>query len=121
MDSVPGSGDRNENIELPDYEEIAKLMTTRKNMTLMCMDNSPSILRKDGFEFPYDKYKDKIYKDMEQMSKDCGLDDRRETILPKDSHKPDMNVSTTTELPFDTDKAKLFGSSSEKSKTLFPG
>ena len=34
------------------------------------MDNSPSILRKDGFEFLYDKYKDKIYKDMEQMAKD---------------------------------------------------
>ena len=27
----------------------------------MRMDNSPSILRKDGFEFLYDKYKDKIY------------------------------------------------------------
>ena len=38
------------------------------------MDNSPSILRKDGFEFLYDKYKDKIYKDMEQMAKDLGLD-----------------------------------------------
>ena len=36
------------------------------------MDNSPSILRKDGFEFLYDKYKDKIYKDMEQMAKDLG-------------------------------------------------
>ena len=70
----------------------------------MRMDNSPSILRKDGFEFLYDKYKDKIYKDMEQMAKDRGLDERRETILPEDSHKPDMNVSTTTELPFDTDK-----------------
>ena len=70
----------------------------------MRMDNSPSILRKDGFEFLYDKYKDKIYKDMAQMAKDWGLDDRRETILPEDSHKPDMNVSTTTELPFDTDK-----------------
>ena len=41
---------------------------------------------------------------MQQMAKDWGLDDLRETILPKDSHKPDMNVSTTTELPFDTDK-----------------
>ena len=70
----------------------------------MRMDNSPSILCKDGFEFLYDKYKDKIYKDIAQMAKDWGLDDRRETILPEDSHKPDMNVSTTTELPFDTDK-----------------
>lgn len=33
--SVPESGGRNENIELPDYEEAAKLMATRKNMTLM--------------------------------------------------------------------------------------
>ena len=70
----------------------------------MRMDNSPSILCKDGFEFLYDKYKDKIYKDMAQMAKAWGLDDRRETILPEGSHKPDMNVSTTTELPFDTDK-----------------
>ena len=44
------------------------------------------------------------YEEMQQMAKDWGLDDLRETILPKDSHKPDMNVSTTTELPFDTDK-----------------
>ena len=70
----------------------------------MRMDNSPSILRRDGFEHLYDKYKDKIYEEMQQMAKDWGLDDLRETILPKDSHKPDMNVSTTTELPFDTDK-----------------
>ena len=33
--SVPGSGGRNKNIELPDYEEAAKLMATRKNMTLI--------------------------------------------------------------------------------------
>ena len=33
--SVPGTGGRNESIELPDYEEAAKLMATRKNMTLM--------------------------------------------------------------------------------------
>lgn len=37
--SVPGSGSRNENIELPDYEEAAKLMATRKNMTLMFLWN----------------------------------------------------------------------------------
>lgn len=37
--SVPGSGGRNENIELPDYEEDAKLMATRKNMTLMFLWN----------------------------------------------------------------------------------
>lgn len=33
--AVPGLGGRNENIELPDYEDAAKLMATRKNMTLM--------------------------------------------------------------------------------------
>lgn len=37
--SVPGAGCRNENIELPDYEEAAKLMATRKNMTLMFLWN----------------------------------------------------------------------------------
>ena len=37
--SVPGAGSRNENIELPDYEEAAKLMVTRKNMTLMFLWN----------------------------------------------------------------------------------
>ena len=37
--SVPGSGGRNENIKLPDYEEAAKLMATRKNMTLMFLWN----------------------------------------------------------------------------------
>lgn len=37
--SVPGSGGRNENIELPDYEEAANLMATRKNMTLMFLWN----------------------------------------------------------------------------------
>ncbi len=37
--SVPESGGRNENIELPDYEEAAKLMATRKNMTLMFLWN----------------------------------------------------------------------------------
>lgn len=36
---VPGSGGRNENIELPDYEEAANLMATRKNMTLMFLWN----------------------------------------------------------------------------------
>jgi len=37
--SVSGSGGRNENIELPDYEETAMLMATRKNMTLMFLWN----------------------------------------------------------------------------------
>ena len=37
--SAPGSGGRNENIELPDYEEAANLMATRKNMTLMFLWN----------------------------------------------------------------------------------
>lgn len=37
--AVPGTGGRNENIELPDYEEAAKLMATRKNMTLMFLWN----------------------------------------------------------------------------------
>ena len=37
--SVPESGDRNENIEYPDYEADAKLMATRKNMTLVFLWN----------------------------------------------------------------------------------
>ena len=37
--SEPGGGGRNESIELPDYEEAAKLMATRKNMTLMFLWN----------------------------------------------------------------------------------
>ena len=37
--ALPGSGGRNESIELPDYEEAAKLMATRKNMTLMFLRN----------------------------------------------------------------------------------
>jgi transposase len=37
--SVPGAGGRNEDIELPDYKEAAKLMATRKNMTLMFLWN----------------------------------------------------------------------------------
>ena len=37
--AVPGSGGRNENIELPDYEDAANLMATRKNMTLMFLWN----------------------------------------------------------------------------------
>lgn len=37
--SVPGSGGRNENIEYPDYESDAKLMATRKNMTLVFLWN----------------------------------------------------------------------------------
>jgi hypothetical protein len=37
--SVPGNGGRNENIELPDYEEVARLMVTRKNMTLVFLWN----------------------------------------------------------------------------------
>ncbi|MDD4367495.1 MAG: hypothetical protein PHP39_00910, partial [Oscillospiraceae bacterium] len=45
--SVPGSGGRNENIELPDYEEAAKLMATRKNMTLML---SEGLITKTEFE-----------------------------------------------------------------------
>ena len=52
------------------------------------MDNSPSILRKDGFEFLYDKYKDKIYKDMEQMAKDLGLDGQKEVFSPVSSDRP---------------------------------
>lgn len=51
------------------------------------MDNSPSILRKDGFEFFYDKYKDKIYKDMEQMAKDLGLDGQKEVFSPVSSDR----------------------------------
>ena len=37
--SVPGSGGRNENIEYPNYEADAKLMATRKNMTLVFLWN----------------------------------------------------------------------------------
>jgi transposase len=37
--SVPGSGGRNEDIELPDYENIATLMSTRNNMTLVFLWN----------------------------------------------------------------------------------
>jgi transposase len=37
--SVPGNGGRNESIELPDYEEVARLMVTRKNMTLVFLWN----------------------------------------------------------------------------------
>lgn len=40
--SVPGSGGRNENIEYPDYESDAKLMATRKNMTLVFLWNKYS-------------------------------------------------------------------------------
>ena len=51
------------------------------------MDNSPSILCKDGFEFLYDNYKDKIYKDMEQMAKDLGLDGQKEVFSPVSSNR----------------------------------
>ena len=37
--SVPGSGGRNESREYPDYEADAKLMATRKNMTLVFLWN----------------------------------------------------------------------------------
>ena len=37
--NVPGGVGRNENIELPDYAEIANLMATRKNMTLVFLWN----------------------------------------------------------------------------------
>ena len=37
--NVPGTTGRNENIELPDYAEIANLMATRKNMTLVFLWN----------------------------------------------------------------------------------
>lgn len=37
--SVQGFGGRNENIELPDYEEAVMLKATRKNMTLMFLWN----------------------------------------------------------------------------------
>lgn len=70
----------------------------------MHMDNSPSILRKDGFEFLYDKYKDKIYKDMEQMAKDWGLDSQKEVIHSENSNEPDRNISMSAELPFDITK-----------------
>ena len=68
------------------------------------MDNSPSILRKDGFEFLYDKYKDKIYKDMEQMAKDWGLDSQKKVIHCENSNESDRNISLSAELPFDITK-----------------
>lgn len=37
--NAPGAAGRNENIELPDYAEIANLMATRKNMTLVFLWN----------------------------------------------------------------------------------
>ena len=37
--SIPGNGGRNENIELPDYGEITRLMSTRKNMTFVFLWN----------------------------------------------------------------------------------
>lgn len=73
----------------------------------MRMDNSPSILSRDGFEHLYDKYKDKIYDEMEQMAKDWGLDVQREVILSRNSNKPDRSISRTAELPFDTDREDL--------------
>ena len=49
--AVPGSGGRNENIELPDYEDAAKLMATRKNMTLMFLWNRYKKNVNSAFEF----------------------------------------------------------------------
>lgn len=46
--SVPGSGGRNENIEYPDYEADAKLMATRKNMTLVFLWNNRSLDRAES-------------------------------------------------------------------------
>lgn len=44
---VLGSGSCNENIELSDYEEVAKLMATRKNMTLIFLwKHSIKVLKK---------------------------------------------------------------------------
>lgn len=37
--TVPGNGTRNPNIELPDFQEIADLMESRKNMTLVFLWN----------------------------------------------------------------------------------
>lgn len=37
--TVPGNAGRNPNIELPDFEEAARLMATRKNMTLVFLWN----------------------------------------------------------------------------------
>ena len=70
----------------------------------MHMDNSSSILRKDGFEFLYDKYKNKIYKDMEQMAKDWGLDGQKEVIHSENSNEPYRSISLTAELQFDIAK-----------------
>ena len=48
--------------------------------------------------------KDKIYKDMEQMAKDWGLDGQKEVIHSEISNEPDRSISLTAELPFDTAK-----------------
>lgn len=37
--NVPGSGGRDLNYELPDFEEVARMMNTRKNMTLVFLWN----------------------------------------------------------------------------------
>ena len=55
--SVPGSGGRNENIELPDYEDAANLMATRKNMTLMFLWNRYKKKCEEGARFyQYSQY-----------------------------------------------------------------
>ena len=55
--SVPGSGGRNENIELPDYEDAAKLMATRKNITLMFLWNRYKKKCEEGARFyQYSQY-----------------------------------------------------------------
>lgn len=70
----------------------------------MCMDDSQSILSKTGFEHLYDKYKDKIYKDMEQMAKDWGVDGQREVIPSENSYESDRSISPTANFPFDTEE-----------------
>lgn len=70
----------------------------------MRMDNSPSVLSRDGFKQLYDKYKDKIYKDMEQMAKDWEFDNQREVISSQNSYKSDRSISPTADLPFDTEE-----------------
>lgn len=55
---VPGNGGRNENIELPDYQNVANLMSTRKNMTLVFLWNryKQNCLNEDKKFYQYSQF-----------------------------------------------------------------
>ena len=71
--SVQGSGGRNENIELPDYEEAVILMATRKNLTLM---------------FLWNRYKKKCEPHSSMMRRSSFL-----SVMRKFSSLPSSNAS----------------------------